>query len=108
MTLALPAPISAYLAAKNARDVDAMVAPFADDAGVRDEEHEYRGRGEIHGWLRDVTGKYAVTVEPAAVASAGSKTIVSARISGTFPGSPVMLDYVFTLANERIARLEIG
>ena len=108
MTLALPVPISAYFAAKNARDVDGMVAPFADDAGVRDEAHEYHGRAAIHAWMRETTGKYAVTAEPLAVAAAGNKAIVSARVSGTFPGSPVMLDYAFTLADERIARLEIG
>ena len=108
MNLALPEPISAYLAAKNARDVDGMVAPFAADAAVRDEAHEYRGHAEIHAWMRETTGKFAVTVEPQAVAAAGSKAIVSARVSGTFPGSPVMLDYAFTLADERIARLEIG
>jgi hypothetical protein len=94
--------------AKNRRDVEAMVASFADDASVRDEGHEYRGRAEIRDWLADVTSRYAVTVAPLSITQADEATVMSAQIAGNFPGSPVALSYRFTLASDRIVRLEIG
>ncbi|PYM74471.1 MAG: hypothetical protein DME10_06420 [Candidatus Rokuibacteriota bacterium] len=36
------------------------------------------------------------------------KTIVTGRVSGNFPNSPVELRYAFTLAGGKIARLEIA
>ncbi len=103
----IPAPIADYLDAKNRRDVDAMVGTFADDASVRDEGHEYAGHGAIHDWLQDVTNRFAVTVDPVSVRHADGATVVRAQIAGSFPGSPVFLDYWFTLAHDRIVRLEV-
>ena len=100
-------PIAAYLDAKNRRDVDGMVGTFAADATVRDEGHEYIGRGAIRDWLTDVTGRFAVTVAPLDVAQADGVTVVRAQIAGSFPGSPVVLSYRLTLAQDRIARLEV-
>ena len=34
--------------------------------------------------------------------------VVTAKLSGTFPGSPVDLDFRFTLKGKRISSLEIG
>ena len=38
-----------------------------------------------------------------------SENIVTlrARLTGDFPGSPIELDYTFTLANDKITSLEI-
>jgi hypothetical protein len=41
------------------------------------------------------------------VAEAGGKTVVTAEVSGSFPGSPVQLRYNFTLKGEKIAALLI-
>ncbi len=40
---ALPPPIAAYLAANARLDLDAMLAPFASDAFLRDNDDVYRG-----------------------------------------------------------------
>jgi hypothetical protein len=41
-------------------------------------------------------------------ASVIGKTVrVRARLTGSFPGSPVELDYLFTLANEKLISLKI-
>ena len=37
MSIDLPGPISAYFKAKNEHDIDAMLAPFDEDASVKDE-----------------------------------------------------------------------
>ena len=47
MTAQLPQALAQYFAAKNSYDIDGMVAQFDDDASVRDEGQEYRGRAAI-------------------------------------------------------------
>jgi hypothetical protein len=108
MSLNLPQPVSAYFAAKNAHDIDAMLAPFGDDAHVRDEGHDYLGRTAIRAWMEKTTRKYRVTSQPQEAAGDGDRLIVRALVSGDFPGSPARLTYRFVVADGRIAALEIG
>jgi ketosteroid isomerase-like protein len=103
----LPTPISNYFEAVNAQDVDAMLSAFSDDASVRDEGQDMIGRAAIREWIDDTTRKYRVTLTPIGVSQADERTIVTAQVSGTFPGSPVELRYHFTITGEKIARLEI-
>jgi len=103
----LPTPISDYFEAVNAQDVDAMLSAFSDDASVRDEGQDMIGRAAIREWIDDTTRKYRVTLTPIGVSQADERTIVTAQVSGTFPGSPVELRYHFTITGEKIARLEI-
>jgi hypothetical protein len=108
MPIELPEPIARYVAAQNARRVDAMLAPFTDTAVVRDEGQEYRGTSSIQGWMEATTAKYHPTVEVLDVRDAGENVLVSVSVSGTFPGSPIRLHYDFTLDRDRVARLEIN
>jgi ketosteroid isomerase-like protein len=108
MSLDLPAPISAYYAAKNAHDIEAMLAPFADDAHVRDEGEDHRGRAAIRAWMEKTTRKYRVTAAPEEASQDGETLVVHALVAGNFPGSPAHLTYSFTLSGNQIVRLEIG
>jgi hypothetical protein len=45
--------------------------------------------------------------ENARLGPRGGKTVVSTKLTGNFPGSPVTLDFVFTLEGGKIAALEI-
>jgi hypothetical protein len=107
MSMELPKPIAAYFAGSNAHDAGACVTCFTDDAVVRDEGREWRGAAAVGAWKEEVTRKYQPTVEVIAVAQTDGKTVVTGRVSGNFPGSPVDLRYAFTLAGEKISRLEI-
>lgn len=100
----LPAPIKAYLAAANARDAGAVAACFTRDAVVRDEGRDWTA---IREWSEEVSRKYHPSVGVLDVAEAGGKTIVTGRVSGNFPGSPLDLRHIFTLEGDKIARLEI-
>ncbi|MGH8766193.1 MAG: hypothetical protein ACRET8_10805 [Burkholderiales bacterium] len=51
--------------------------------------------------------KYHPTVETLRVAGTNGRTILTGRISGKFPGSPIELRYAFTLNGGKIERLEI-
>jgi hypothetical protein len=46
-------------------------------------------------------------LEPLAASVHGQTVTLRARLTGTFPGSPVEVDYTFTLANDRITSLVI-
>jgi hypothetical protein len=107
MSLDLPTPVSNYFKAVNVQDVDAMLSAFSDEASVHDEGQEMNGRAAIREWVDDTTRKYRVTLTPIGVRQTDERTTVTARVAGTFPGSPVELRYHFTITGGKIARLEI-
>jgi len=41
------------------------------------------------------------------VAHRGTKTVVKVRLAGSFPGSPVIVEFSFVLAGGKIGSLEI-
>ncbi|WP_193334686.1 nuclear transport factor 2 family protein [Devosia beringensis] len=108
MSQILPAPLADYFAAANRHDIDAMLAPFAPDARVRDEGETHTGPTAIRAWLEHTTAKYRVTVEVIDAKIEGDTEVVTGRVSGNFPGSPANLTYRFTLGGDRIASLSIG
>lgn len=103
-SLALPPPVARYFAPDT---LDADARCFRDDAVVIDEQRTHRGRAAIARWKAAASEQYHYTSEPLTQETAGDETIVTARVTGDFPGSPVTLRFHFTLASEAIARLEI-
>ncbi len=106
MSIHLPEPIDAYFTADRS-DSDAVAGCFADNAVVNDEGHTYSGLAAIKQWKADASRKYTYTSEPFACEDKDGKTIVTSRLTGNFPGSPVDLRYFFGLEGGRIASLEI-
>jgi hypothetical protein len=100
--------LDSYFEAKNRKDIDAALAPFADDAIVKDESHIHRGRMAIRAWMEEATAKYDDTAEPSGVEVGNGRMQVAALVSGNFPGSPATLQFAFRLAGDRISHLEIG
>jgi hypothetical protein len=82
-------------------------AALTDDAFVRDESKDYRGTDAIKAWSQSATTKYEYAIEPLEASFATDSVTLHARLTGNFPNSPVELDFKFTLANDKIARLEI-
>ncbi|PZU56455.1 MAG: polyketide cyclase [Sphingobium sp.] len=107
MPIALPAPISAYFAA-DAADGGSVAACFTPDAVVIDEKQTHHGREAISRWKAETSTRYRYVAEPVAIEADGDAQIVTAHLTGDFPGSPIDLRYAFTLADGEIARLEIG
>jgi hypothetical protein len=101
-------PIATYIAAANAQDIDAVTACFSQTALVHDEKQHRQGIDAIRKWAEEVSEKYHPIVEALDVAEIGGQTIVTGRVSGNFPGSPIELRYAFTLNDGRIERLEIA
>jgi len=103
----LPKPIEAYIVGSNAHDADACAACFTDDAIVRDEGREMRGVAAVRSWMEAAAAKYRHTLEVASSAKTDGGAVVTCRVSGNFPGSPVELRYTFIVVGQKITRLEI-
>ena len=103
----LPTPIATYIDAENRGDAEALAQCFAEDAVVRDEDKTIEGLAAIKRWKAETRKKYQHTIEPLASAQKDGKTIVTNRLTGNFPGSPIELEFVFTLDGDKIASLEI-
>lgn len=106
MVIKLPAPIEAYFAADRT-DSEAVAGCFADDAVVVDEGQTHRGRAAIKQWIEQASTEYSFTSEPFAVENVDGKTVVTSKVSGTFPGSPINLRYFFGFDSDKLGYLEI-
>jgi hypothetical protein len=107
MTLNVPEPVAAYLAAEEAKDPDSLFRCFTEDGMVHDEGRDYRGRNSIRQWKQEVDTKYRYILQTVDAQTHGDKVVVRVRLTGEFPGSPVELDHIFKLSNDKIASLEI-
>ena len=103
----LPPPVAAYFAADTI-GAEAVAQCFTDSAVVIDERQEYRGRTAIARWKAEASANFRYSVERLGVHVSGDQTTVTGRVTGDFPGSPVDLQYRFTLEGDKIARLEIA
>ena len=106
MTLALPKLTAAYFTADKG-DSEAVAQCFTENAVVKDEGHTYHGRAAIKQWKADASTKYQYTCEPFACEQKDGKVVVTSRLTGNFPGSPVDLRFFFEFEGEKIASLEI-
>jgi len=105
-SLNLPKPVAAYFVADKA-DSESLSRCFTENAVVKDEGHVHKGRAAIKKWKADASKKYQYTSEPFACEEKDGKTIVTSRLTGNFPGSPVDLRFVFELEGDKIAALGI-
>ena len=104
-----PAVVARYFELDGERDIDGITALFADDATVVDERETHHGRAAIRGWRSGPASRYEYTTEVLGTESDGpERHVVTARLTGNFPGSTVVLRHDFTLAGDRIARLVIA
>ena len=108
MNPTLPPPLDEYFRAANAHDADLVAACFAQDAVVHDERQEKVGREAIRAWADETGRRYRHTSEVLSVETSGLKTMVRAKVTGDFPGSPTELTFAFTIENGLVSRLEIG
>ncbi|MGE8940845.1 nuclear transport factor 2 family protein [Leptospira interrogans] len=106
MPVSLPGPIAAYFAADQ-NDGDAVTHCFTENAVVTDERRTHAGRDGIRRWKAEAFAKFSYTTDPSAVSDEDGATVVTARVAGDFPGSPVDLRYAFVLDRGKIAQLEI-
>ena len=104
--LTLPDPITAYFNADE-RGADAA-RYFTTHAVVKDEGRTYAGLEAIQAWKAAVSTEYSYTSVPFALEQKDGCHVVTSRVTGNFPGSPIDLRYRFRLERGLIAALEIA
>jgi ketosteroid isomerase-like protein len=103
----LPRIINDYVNASNAHHVKSILACFSDDAVVHDEAETLHGKKAIEGWIVNTIEKYKFQFRPLKIKGNDPEVVVAVEVSGTFDGSPVTLDYHFTIENDKISSLTI-
>jgi hypothetical protein len=104
--LNLPDPIAAYFDADR-RDGRAVARCFTNHGRVTDEGQTYVGHPAIEAWKTAISARFSYSADPVSLERAGRGYVVTSRVTGTFPGSPVNLQFVFTLERGKIASLGI-
>ena len=103
----MPSIVNMYFDADSRNDADALLKTLAVEAVVEDENARHQGIVAIREWWLAAKKATQYRVEPVESTVDGDKALVRARVSGQFPGSPVMLTHAFTIKGDRIVRLEI-
>jgi len=107
MSLQLPAPIEHYVRIANSGALETVPDCFAPDAIVHDEGQTYEGVAAIRNWMAATKEKYRHTIAPLELAERGGQSVLKARLAGSFPGSPITVNFSFVLARDKIRSLEI-
>src|SRR5882724_2624329 len=103
----LPSIIADLLTAQEKYDSNAFSECFSNDAVVFDEGKTYRGKKEIRQWNEMTNAKYKTKYEPLEISNSEDEIILTAKISGTFDGSPARIEYHFTIKEGKIISLRI-
>ena len=107
MAIQLPEAIERYVQTANSGMAEAASECFAPDATVYDEGQTYEGVTAIKNWMAATKKKYGHTITPLELAERGGQSVLKARLTGSFPGSPITANFTFVLAAERISSLKI-
>jgi ketosteroid isomerase-like protein len=107
MKIKLPQIINDYVNASNAHDVKSILACFSDTATVQDEGQTLDGKKAIEEWIVKTIERYKFHFHPLSVRGTDAEIIVAVKVSGTFDGSPVTLDYHFAVEEEKITSLAV-
>ncbi|WP_449386875.1 nuclear transport factor 2 family protein [Chryseobacterium lineare] len=101
----LPNIISELVKAQNEFDSAAYTNCFAENAEVFDEGKTHNGKAEIEKWIDKSNKEYKATMEP--VDYDEKEDILSAKVTGSFPGSPIILKFHFDIAEGKIQHLKV-
>lgn len=104
----LPDNIDGLVKAQNNLDSLTFAQHFTETATVSDEGSSYSGRDEIMKWIQRATQKYQMQLKPLDFNQTGSKAELTVEVSGTFPGSPAVMQYHLELDGPFIRSLRIS
>ena len=107
MQIPLPAPVALYFQSEAFADTQRVADCFTPGAVVTDEKRTHEGHEAIRAWKAEAKASTKYTVTPVSAEPDGGRVLVVGRVEGDFPGSPVMLRYLFDLEGDRISALEI-
>lgn len=91
--------------AQNSFDSMAYTNCFSETAVVFDEGNTHNGKMEIQQWIEKANTEYKAIMKP--VEYFETEKILKAKVSGNFPGSPIVLAYHFEFKEGLIQSLKI-
>jgi hypothetical protein len=106
-TMNLPNVLIELVKAQNNHNSTDYANCFSETAMVIDEGRTYNGRNEIKQWIKKANDEFEILIKPVRFAETETKCSLTAEVSGTFDGSPVLLDYHFEITANIIDNLEV-
>ncbi|PZR01993.1 MAG: hypothetical protein DI539_28040 [Flavobacterium psychrophilum] len=103
----LPNVLQSLVKAQNDLDSKAYVKCFTAAAVVHDEGKTHAGAAEIRQWIEQANSEYQSFMKPLNYEEIESKGILTAEVSGTFPGSPAVLQFHVVLEGDLITYLKV-
>jgi hypothetical protein len=106
-TMNLPKFITDLVEAQNSHDGAAYASLFSDSAVVYDEGQTHNGRVAIQRWIEKSNEENQTVLRPIGYEQSENGSVFTAEISGTFPGSPAVLNFNLVLQQGLIQSLKI-
>lgn len=101
----LPKAVTDLIKTQNNFDSVAYANCFTETAVVFDEGKTHSGRKEIEKWIDEANRKYQATMKPLEYSE--TEHILKTEVSGTFPGSPIVMTYLYEFQDGLIQSLKI-
>lgn len=103
----LPQVVTNLVKAQNDFDSVAYANCFAETGIMFDEGKTYKGRTEIRDLIAETNKKYRSVMQPLEYIQNGNSGVLYALCSGTFPGSPLTLQFHVEIVNGQIQHLKV-
>lgn len=99
--------IEHMIEAQNNYDSRAYTDCFSETAIVHDEGKTHTGKAQIRQWIEHSNKEYQAVLKPLDYKKNGTEHLLTAEVSGNFPGSPAVLQFHLGLEGELIQSLKI-
>ncbi len=103
----LPDNIAALVKAQNDRNSTAFAACFTKEATVSDDGSSYSGPTEIRQWIQQAMERYTMHLKPVDFNQTESGGKLTVEVTGSFKGSPAIMQYHLELEGTAISSLRI-
>lgn len=100
-----PKVVTDLIKTQNNFDSVAYANCFTETAVVFDEGKTHNGRKEIEKWIDEANKKYQATMKPLEYSE--TEHTLKTEVSGTFPGSPIVMTYLYEFQDDLIQSLKI-
>ena len=101
----LPKVVTDLIKTQNHFDSVAYANCFTKTAVVFVEGKTHNGRKEIEKWIDEANKKYQATMKPLKYSE--TEHTLKTEVSGTFPGSPIVMTYLYEFQDDLIKSLKI-
>ncbi|WP_293304925.1 nuclear transport factor 2 family protein [Pedobacter sp. UBA5917] len=103
----LPEVVARFIETQNNLDSKSYVECFTDAAIVHDEGKMHNGKEEIRQWIEHANSEYQSSMKPLNYEESGANGVLTSEVSGTFPGSPIVLQFHLGLKDDLIDSLKV-